>query len=87
VKKVVAFNEITFTKVVMMIITVIFVGFSVKQFLSPELTPEFTEMVKLFVGVWAVYGGKSGYEHYSRNRYSDYDNYDNYDGGFDELGD
>ncbi len=86
-KKVVAFNEITFTKVVMMIITVIFVGFAVKQFLSTELIPEFTEMVKLFIGVWAVYGGKSGYEHYSRSRYSNYGDYGYDDYDYDDLGD
>lgn len=80
--KVIAFREITMTKLIMLIITLIFVAFAAKQFFSGALLPEFPDIVKLFIGSWAVYAGKSGYEYYSRrgNSYNNYGN-NNYGGG------
>jgi len=77
--KVVAFYEVTFTKVIMMIVTIVFMAFCGKQFFSNELLPEFESWVKIFLGSWTVYGGKSGYENYQRNRTYNYDS--NYGSG------
>jgi hypothetical protein len=81
-KRFVAFKEITFTKLLMMVVTSVTLPFIYKQFMSSELLPEFEWMIKFFLGSWAAYAGKSGYEYYTGYRYGNYGGItNNYDEG------
>jgi hypothetical protein len=71
-KKFIAFREITFTKLLMIIVTLVTLPFLYKQFMSSEMIPEFEWIIKFFLGSWAAYAGKSGYEYYTGYRYGNY---------------